>query len=946
MRALYLASAPLMPPDVCCADVPSLDADEKRRWEENRRCAWRIHGGRPAPPPRNPSANGRRPAIVNAPSLIGSAVTHCFVADATPSEGRSGPPHTGRERSRDSRRVPRGSTFAPRPREMASASVAMKRQRRNPPCPRTDEAGARYIEQQQRQQHADDSPVAAPSSRVPEIPHQVLHEIFRRVLRADDGGIPALLAAGAVCRGWRAAANDPALWAHVARTRFGLHDFPLEDRANREAVRRMACERSFAFSYARARWWRAVSGVVSYRVTLHPPRSHEEIVAARGGGFQSACVLDDGLPTPMTYYGEVADDYGYVDGSDSEAEPEPDEGGVWDGEHRRPRRSIVGDDQNQNQNHNHNHNRDDDGSDDDYVWVWTPPPDGSLQPTERVCEAPRTDGGAPARRRLLRNADSAGRRGTFACVVPANGEDARVTDHALILRLPPTLSARRLENYCVVRGGGDGGGASEATRYLRVSVHVRTVGDEKSAPGRDGEARGGRDGGHPRALCHAWLRVDGGDVVVASADDDGGGGEGGNASSAKKKKRVALVIDGFTHLAHRARPGRCFEAFGVPRPPSSNRRWGVGVVERGDEWEDDVIHADHRNKATHLRARYRARRGFRGENNGAHTPGAHFGVNYGARGCPYALVGRVGASASTSAGGAEGLIQSLTAETPARMDPVWIARRLTPDLLDDVADGFIASLHFTHAREIVGGRIGGSVAGFSGSSSAGFNPPVSITDSPAVVVDVLPRPRRVDPDVLVFKVTGGAALNAMSSLERLDERDVLPRPGSSDDRWGSVRCHVVFTHRTGRAFVSAPALAAASYIGGARRWTQNVGQNIGQSTPSGNRPATGSRAGHYGVTFAGTPAGGCTYQVLPRRSHTWGAGGFGEYDPGDVLARPVRVVVFDCVVAVGHSVLITVPARALVDAHEAAERSVRHELREFLAEEEGKRLVREATRAG
>ena len=64
LRALYLASAPLMPPDVCCADVPSLDAEENRRWEENRRCAWRIHGGRPAPPPRNPSANGRRPAIV------------------------------------------------------------------------------------------------------------------------------------------------------------------------------------------------------------------------------------------------------------------------------------------------------------------------------------------------------------------------------------------------------------------------------------------------------------------------------------------------------------------------------------------------------------------------------------------------------------------------------------------------------------------------------------------------------------------------------------------------------------------------------------------------------------------------------------------------------------------------------------------------------------------
>lgn len=84
-----------------------------------------------------------------------------------------------------------------------------------------------------------------------------------------------------------------------------------------------------------------------------------------------------------------------------------------------------------------------------------------------------------------------------------------------------------------------------------------------------------------------------------------------------------------------------------------------------------------------------------------------------------------------------------------------------------------------------------------------------------------------------------------------------------------------------------------------------------------------------------------TYQVLPRRSHTWGNGGFGDYDPGDTVARPIRVRIFDCAVSVGHSVLITVPARALVDAHEAAERSVRHELEEFLLSDEGKTLVRE-----
>jgi|TARA_B100001142_G_C13955406_1_gene508869 hypothetical protein len=85
-----------------------------------------------------------------------------------------------------------------------------------------------------------------------------------------------------VCRGWRAAAHDPALWSHAARTRFGLHDFPVDSPGNRDAVRRMVGGRDFAFNYARARWWRAINGVESYRVTLHPPRSSAEIRDAMG----------------------------------------------------------------------------------------------------------------------------------------------------------------------------------------------------------------------------------------------------------------------------------------------------------------------------------------------------------------------------------------------------------------------------------------------------------------------------------------------------------------------------------------------------------------------------------------------------------------------------------------------------------------------------------------
>ena len=453
------------------------------------------------------------------------------------------------------------------------------------------------------------------------------------------------------------------------------------------------------------------------------------------------------------------------------------------------------------------------------------PPTGAFNPPN--ARANDADGGAPARRRLLRNADS-GRRGTWTCVIDVRKtpEDVRVTDHALILRLPP--HALRASSGELLRRAGrrrrrtrDGDGF----RYLRVSVHVRGVGDEKSAPGVGHPARG------KSAPARAVPRVVEGGRRRRRRGFRGrrvrgrrGRVEPNPRVPNPRKKRVALVIDGFTHLAHRARPGRCFEAFGVPRPPGSNRRWGVGGAEWGAEWEDDVIHAHHRNKATHLRARYRARRGFRGENNGAHSPGAHFGVNYGARGCPYALVGRVGASAS-AAGGRDGSDPS-PPRRPSRTFSNRGSRRTSSTTSPTGSSRPCTSR--TRGRLRVAADLGDPSR-----VSAVRHPPVSIrrfdsiTDSPAVVVDRHPRPRHVDPDVLVFKVTGGAASRAMSILERLDERDVLPRPGFYDDRWGSVRCHLVFTHRTGRAFVSAPALAAASYVG------QGVGTRAGAGQPSG-----------------------------------------------------------------------------------------------------------------
>lgn len=478
-----------------------------------------------------------------------------------------------------------------------------------------------------------------------------------------------------------------------------------------------------------------------------------------------------------------------------------------------------------------------------------------------------------------------GRGGVWRCEIDAREPgDVRVTDHALVLKLPSpsSLSVRKLCNYDVCRGDDDGS-MYNGSRYIRVSIEARRVGED---PGD----------GYRHTLCHAWLKPEAGDVQVSGGDNC---------------QRLSLVIDGFTHLLHRASPGRCFEVFGIPRLPNGSeaRRALTGHEQRLQglldiDEEFAMFHSDNGNKSAHARHKYRARRGFRAENNGAHSPGAHFGVNYGRLGCPYQLIGR-----PRSTHGTGGLLQSLAGSSAANFaNP----RRLTPDVLKDVADGFTASMHFTHPHE------------------------TSVTDSPAIVMPRLPQPWHIDwhTDVLQFKVTGGAAAAAMSVLERVNEDDIFPKPGSDD---GAVRCHLVFTHRTGRAFVSSSVLSAASY----ERRKYPPGHSSTNS--SGGYPPHGSRAGHYGITFAptGDHLTNFTYQVLPRRSHTWGNGGFGDYDPGDTVARPIRVRIFDCAVSVGHSVLITVPARALVDAHEAAERSVRHELEEFLLSDEGKTLVRE-----
>ena len=337
------------------------------------------------------------------------------------------------------------------------------------------------------------------------------------------------------------------------------------------------------------------------------------------------------------------------------------------------------------------------------------------EPSTHRTHVRTTTHAASVERRLLRDAARPADEGTWTCVIDVRKtpEDVRVTDHALILRLPPHLSARRLEKYCVVQEGGDGDGDEGGFRYLRVSVHGCDVEDEKSAPG---VGHPGTESRHPRALCRV-VEVDGGDVVVASTD--GGYGDGGNASGqtpgahfSSPKKRVALVIDGFTHLAHRARPGRCFEAFGGAEAPGFEQAMALSrcrVGCRGGVPSGRAASSHAPITATRRRT-FGASTGLGGGSEARTTARAlargalRRQLRRRARVSVRALVGRVGASARPPPGGGRGgsPVQAL-AETPIAN---LFQPRLTPDLLDDVADGFIASMHFTHAREVASdGRI-------------------------------------------------------------------------------------------------------------------------------------------------------------------------------------------------------------------------------------------------
>ena len=229
------------------------------------------------------------------------------------------------------------------------------------------------------------------------------------------------------------------------------------------------------------------------------------------------------------------------------------------------------------------------------------------------------------------------------------------------------------------------------------------------------------------------------------------------------------------------------------------------------------------------------------------------------------------------------------------------------DVVVRVAGAYVLAVSFTSHREMDALRLGSDAleGAPSGGSSRGdlrddWRAP--LTSSPATRVARVPVPRRNHgTDLVTFKLGDGAAASAMRALERV-----------APEEMDAARCHLSLTRRDGAVVVTAFALAPMRTGAHADAPAAHASATYGGATPAG---ALGSRAGNYGLVFAAPPR---TAGELDDDDDEDGDGGNareGRPDrrpPRGFASGPRVVRVKDAVVAVGHSLLVTLPLSALM----------------------------------
>ena len=659
----------------------------------------------------------------------------------------------------------------------------------------------------------------APSTTLPLEPPELSDDIMAKILtlvaRAADGGVPSILAAGAVCRSWQRAARSPDLWRDIARKRFGFshdlgHGFGLlpGDETNRELCRRVITSPEAPFDYVRGRWWRAVANLRRYRVTLRHPSAPRDPSSGD----------DDEVDDP--FYDAHLDQLraGFTAALDE--------------------------------------------------------PDTVESARDALVEMSRLEmhrRNVDARRRARREDSLARRTPRFRFFSPPEDEDDVYPEDLDEVRRGahrPHDEVRR-GAHRPHDGGGDGGGSSVSfSRENGVATATATVDafDPGAAVVTD----------HALALT---FRVDPAMLTEIMAGGD----------------RVRVTIEAETTR----RPDS-------PTRTDSHRLAGGSTFARLCEFTATSGFAFRPSKTLEVPARILV--------DGAAFLSARAPATFTHEYFhPLGGFGRVRKTDVADFATREETFLRRATQTLSlsgfTIPPPLLATDVAPDAVAGtsndavarVAGAYVLAVSFTSHREMDALRASRENAASSATTSRGDGHQSPLTSSPATRVARVPVPRRNHgSDLVTFKLGDGAAASAMRALERV-----------APEEMAEARCHLSLIRRDGAVVVTAFALAPFRTGAHADAPSAHASATYGGATPAG---ALGSRAGNYGLVFATPPrtAGDENHEdgdFYGWNGDGWNADGHREEIRRAAAPRVVRAR--DAVVAVGHSMLVTLPLSAL-----------------------------------
>lgn len=783
----------------------------------------------------------------------------------------------------------------------------------------------------------------------PDLPDEILRLIFSRVAVDPRGGMPAVLAARAVCRSWRRAASAPALWRDIALKRWG---FCADARGEDHAEDASSADRALCLglarapeapaSYARGRWQRAVAAASAFRVSFNGVRDVRRDERRRAATrTRRANGRARGETTRVPRY-VTRDDAFFDDDAYHASARANSQSGQQSGQqssHAASRLHLE-----------------------PPFWRHASVVNETLNDASAYAERCRERAPTPGFRDVLDADDASVARTAWHVAVASAREPGAVvaTDHALVLHVRDVPWKRLARNLAC------------GLACVAVDAEIDGATDDEAELGAAGTAsQKKKTGEKPRRksprwvrLCQVWARVG---VTLTRC--------GATRSDAR------LILDGYARFSHAAPSRYSRELFGDGDDYKRNARAGYRPPRRPLGFVADVELGE----LELLTAAYRSIDETRVER-------VERDVDY--RACPL-LARLVSLQVARDA---------RAAENDAREDVEGAA--FATSALVALASEFVCAVSFTSDEELDAMFYAGRRSDEHeherehGHAQSSREKRFGVTFAPAVVVASLAAPRAFRGSPLAtFRVGGAAAAAAARALETAT--DARSRSG--------LKCHLSFTHKSGVGYVYATALrpdapapedrggsasrsprawhfserhrsAAESGTGGVfsaselehdleldgpvggevvlpsddreednfeaaaldacRRWESGAdGWDVTADVDPGPRAV--SPSGEDGGFFSADPGDDALSNILPRRRVNWtreprddarAQGYFNScgYDTApdiDRVETPRMIQTHEASVSVGHSLLVTAPLSALFAASgRAAPRKTRREM--------------------